>query len=219
MTKADGPKGSILQRDKKTYAIVPRIPAGVISRDQLKALAEVVDKYDIPIVKITSGQRIALVGMPEEQILPIYEDLGMSEGKAVELCLHYVQACPGTEVCKFGVQDSLGFGIHLEEIFSSIQMPAKFKVGVSGCPFLCAESLVRDLGLIGKKSGWTLVFGGNSGRRVRQADVLAEDMDEKQTIALARKCIEYYVANAKPRERTGAFVDRIGLEDLKKDVL
>ena len=180
MTKADGPKGAILQRDKKTYAIVPRIPAGVISREHLKALVEVVEKYDIPIVKITSGHRIALVGMPEEQILPIYEDLGMNEGKAVELCLHYVQACPGTEVCKFGVQDSLGFGIRLEELFSSIEMPAKFKVGVSGCPFLCAESLVRDLGLIGKKSGWTLVFGGNSGRRVRQADVLAEDMDEKQ---------------------------------------
>jgi NAD(P)H-nitrite reductase large subunit len=219
MTKADGPKGAILQRDKKTYAIVPRIPAGVISREHLKALVEVVEKYDIPIVKITSGHRIALVGMPEEQILPIYEDLGMHEGKAVELCLHYVQACPGTEVCKFGVQDSLGFGIRLEEIFSSIEMPAKFKVGVSGCPFLCAESLVRDLGLIGKKSGWTLVFGGNSGRRVRQADVLAENMDEKQTIALARKCIDYYVAHAKPRERTGAFVDRIGIEELKKGVL
>lgn len=219
MAKADGPKGAILQRDKKTYAIVPRIPAGVIRREHLKALAEVVEKYDIPIVKITSGHRIALVGMPEEQILPIYNDLGMSEGKAIELCLHYVQACPGTEVCKFGVQDSLGFGTRLEEIFSGIEMPAKFKVGVSGCPFLCAESLVRDLGLIGKKGGWTLVFGGNSGRRVRQADVLAEDMDEEQAIALARKCIDYYVANAKPRERTGAFVDRITIEELKQAVL
>ncbi len=219
MTKADGPKGAILQRDKQTYAIVPRIPAGVISREHLKALSEVVEKYNIPIVKITSGHRIALVGIPEEQILPIYKDLGMNEGKAVELCLHYVQACPGTEVCKFGVQDSLGFGIRLEDIFSSIEMPAKFKVGVSGCPFLCAESLVRDLGLIGKKNGWTLVFGGNSGRRVRQADVLAEEMNEKQAVALAQKCIEYYVANAKPRERTGAFVDRIGIEELKKGVL
>jgi NAD(P)H-nitrite reductase large subunit len=219
MAKADGPKGAILQRDKKTYAIVPRIPAGVIKREHLKALAEVVEKYDIPIVKITSGHRIALVGMSEEQILPIYQDLGMSEGKAVELCLHYVQACPGTEVCKFGVQDSLGFGTRVEEIFSGIDMPAKFKVGVSGCPLLCAESLVRDLGLIGKKSGWTLVFGGNSGRRVREADVLAEDMDEAQAIALAKKCIEYYAANAKPRERTGAFVDRITVEALKKALL
>lgn len=219
MSKADGPKGAILQRDKKTYAIVPRIPAGVIQRDHLKALAQVVEKYDIPIVKITSGHRIALVGMTEDQILPIYADLGMNEGKAVELCLHYVQACPGTEVCKFGVQDSLGFGTRLEEYFAGMEMPAKFKVGVSGCPFLCAESLVRDLGLIGKKGGWTLVFGGNSGRRVREADVLAENLSDDEAIALARKCIDYYAANAKTRERTGAFVDRIGVEELKSAVL
>ncbi|WP_028579956.1 nitrite/sulfite reductase domain-containing protein [Desulfogranum japonicum] len=219
MSQADGPKGAILQRDKKTYAIVPRIPAGVIKREDLKAISDVVDKYDIPIVKITSGHRLALVGMTEEQILPIYEDLGMDEGKAVELCLHYVQACPGTDVCKFGVQNSLGFGIEIEGIFTGIELPAKFKVGVSGCPFLCAESLVRDLGLIGKKKGWTLVFGGNSGRQVRKADILAEDLNEEETIALARKCIEYYAANAKKKERTGAFVERIGIDELKKAVL
>ncbi|WP_136806793.1 NAD(P)/FAD-dependent oxidoreductase [Desulfosediminicola flagellatus] len=219
MSKADGPKGAILQRDKKTYAIVPRIPAGVIKREHLKALSNVVEKYDIPIVKITSGHRIALVGMTEEQILPIYEDLGMNEGKAVELCLHYVQACPGTEVCKFGIQDSLGFGMQLEEVLSGIEMPAKFKVGVSGCPFLCAESLVRDLGLIGKKNGWTLVFGGNSGRKVREADVLAEDLSADEATNLAQKCIDFYTANAKKRERAGAFVERVGLEEFKKAVL
>jgi NAD(P)H-nitrite reductase large subunit len=219
MSKADGPKGAILQRDKTTYAIVPRIPAGVIRREHLKALSEVVEKYDIPIVKITSGHRIALVGIREEQILPIYEDLGMGEGKAIELCLHYVQACPGTEVCKFGIQDSLGFGTRLEELFSNTEMPAKFKVGVSGCPFLCAESLVRDLGLIGKKKGWTLVFGGNSGRRVREAEVVAEDLSDDDAIALARKCIDYYRSNAKVRERTGGFIDRIGVEEFKKGVL
>lgn len=219
MSKADGPKGAILQRDKKTYAVVPRIPAGVIRREDLKAIAEVVEKYDIPIVKITSGQRIALVGMTEEQILPIYEDLGMTEGKAVELCLHYVQACPGNDVCKFGVQDSLGFGTRIEALFSGMEMPAKFKVGVSGCPFLCAESLVRDLGLIGKKKGWTVVFGGNSGRKVREADVLAEDLSEEEATALARKCIEHYVANAKPKERTGPFMERVGIDEFKKAVL
>lgn len=219
MSKADGPKGAILQRDKKTYAIVPRIPAGVITRENLKAISEVVEKYDIPIVKITSGHRLALVGMPEEQILPIYEDLGMVEGKAMELCLHYVQACPGTEVCKFGIQDSLGFGMKLEEIFSGIEMPAKFKVGVSGCPFLCAESLVRDLGLIGKKKGWTLTFGGSSGRKVREADILAEDLTEEEAVELARKCIDYYTANAKKKERVSTFVARVGIDEVKKAVL
>ncbi len=198
---------------------MPRIPAGLIKSEHLKALSQVVEKYAIPIVKITSGQRIALVGMTKEQILPIYEDLGMTEGKAIELCLHYVQACPGTEVCKFGIQDSLGFGIRLEEIFFNIDMPAKFKVGVSGCPFLCAESLVRDLGLIGKKKGWTLVFGGSSGRRVREADVLAENLTEKEAVALARKCIEFYASHARTKERTSTFVERIGIDVLRQAVL
>ena len=212
-------KGAILQRDKKTYAIVPRIPAGLVKRDDLHAISKVVDKYDIPIVKVTSGHRIALVGMPEEQILPIYHELGMDPGRAIELCLHYVQACPGTEVCKFGIQDSLGFGIRLEEIFAGTDLPAKFKVGVSGCPFCCGESFVRDLGLMGKKKGWTLAFGGNSGRRVRSADVLAEDLSDNEAIELAKKCVQFYAANAKKKERTARFVERVGIEEVKKAVL
>lgn len=219
MSKSDGPRGAILQRDKKTYAIVPRIPAGLIKREDLQSISKVVDQFDIPIVKITSGHRIALVGIPEEQVEPIYQELGMNEGKAVELCLHYVQACPGTAVCKFGIQDSLGFGIKLEEIFSGIDMPAKFKVGVSGCPFCCGESFVRDLGLMGKKKGWTVAFGGNSGRKVRAADILAEDLNDEETIELARKCVEFYAANAKKRERTSAFIERVGLDALKEAVL
>ena len=103
-----------MQRDKKTYAIVPRIPGGLLNRNHLRAIADAVEKYDIPIVKLTSGQRIALVGLKEEDLQDIYQDLGMDPGKATELCLHYVQACPGTEVCKFGVRDSLGFGIRIE---------------------------------------------------------------------------------------------------------
>ncbi len=215
----DAPKGAILQRDKKTYAIVPRIPAGLVKREDLQAISNAVDKFDIPIVKITSGHRIALVGMPEEQILPIYKELNMDPGKAVELCLHYVQACPGTAVCKFGVLDSLGFGIKLEGIFSGNSMPAKFKVGVSGCPFCCAETFVRDLGLMAKKKGWTLAFGGNSGRKVRSADILAEDLSDDEAIALAEKCVKYYAANAKKKERTARFMERIGIDEMKKAVL
>lgn len=219
MPKPTPPKGAILQRDKETYAIVPRIPAGLIARKDLKAISDVVEKYDIPIVKITSGHRIALVGMPEEQIVPIYQDLDMDPGKAVELCLHYVQACPGTEVCQFGIQDSLGLGIKLEEVFTGIDLPAKFKVGVSGCPFCCGENFVRDLGFMGKKKGWTVSFGGNSGRKVREADILAQDVSADEAIALARKCIEYYAENARKKERTSTFVERISIEEFKKAVL
>ena len=159
---ADIPKGAILQRDKETYAIVPRTPVGILKPEDLEALAKVARKYHIPVIKITSGQRFALVGMKGDDVDDIWNDLGMDVGKATELCLHYVQACPGTAVCKFGVQDSLGLGMEIEEFFSEMDLPAKVKIGVSGCPFCCGESFVRDIGMFGKKKGWTFIVGGSS---------------------------------------------------------
>ncbi len=213
------PHGAILQRDKTTYAIVPRIPGGLLSAEHLESLTRVVRKYNIPIVKITSGQRIVLVGLQEKDILPVYEDLKMDPGKAIELCLHYVQACPGTEVCKFGVQDSLGFGIRLESTLAGKDLPAKLKIGVSGCPFCCGESFVRDIGLVGKKSGWTVSFGGHSGNRPRVGDILAEDLSEADAVDLINRCFNFYQANARKKERTARFIERIGLEEFKKNVL
>lgn len=212
------PYGAILQRDKTTYAIVPRIPGGLLSSEKLESLAKVVEKYSIPIVKITSGQRIALVGLQEKDILAVYEDLKMDPGRAIELCLHYVQACPGTEVCKFGIRDSLGFGIQLENMLAGKDLPAKMKIGVSGCPFCCGENFVRDIGLMGKKNGWTVSFGGHSGNRPRVGDILAEDMSDAEAIDLIDKCFTYYRENAKKKERTSRFIERIGLEEFKKNV-
>lgn len=213
------PEAAILQRDKKTYAIVPRIPGGLIKLDDLKSITRVAEKYEIPIIKITSGHRIALVGMEAEQVEPIWEEMGMDSGKATELCLHYVQACPGNTVCKFGVQDALGFGIELEERYAGRDFPAKVKIGVSGCPFSCGESYVRDLGILGKKKGWTVIFGGNSARRPRIGDVLAEDISKEEALAMADRCLDYYCAEAKKMERTARFIERIGIEEFKKQVL
>ncbi len=215
----EAPKGAILQRDKETYAIVPRVPCGLLSRKQLKNISHVVEKYDIPIVKLTSGHRIALVGMKADKINDIYADLDMEPGQATELCLHYVQACPGTEVCKFGIQDSLGFGVVLEKSFAGRELPAKLKVGVSGCPFSCAEGLVRDIGVMGKKKGWTLSFGGNSGRNARIGDVIAEEVSEAEIVELIRRCLDYYCLHAKKKERTARFIERIGIETFREAVL
>ena len=213
------PQNAILQRDKKTYAIVPRIPGGLIDRSHLRAIADAVEKYDIPIVKLTAGQRIALVGLKEEDLQDIYQDLGMDPGKATELCLHYVQACPGTEVCKFGVRDSLGFGIRIENLLADKELPAKLKIGVSGCQFCCAENFVRDIGLLGKKNGWTVSFGGHSGNRPRIGDILAKDLSDEEAIQLINECIDFYNAHARKRERASRFMVRIGLEEFKKNVL
>jgi NAD(P)H-nitrite reductase large subunit len=213
------PQNAILQRDKKTYAIVPRIPCGLIDRNHLRAIADAVEKYDIPIVKLTSGQRIALVGLKEENLNENYQDLGMDPGKATELCLHYVQACPGTEVCKFGVRDSLGLGTRIENLLADKELPAKLKIGVSGCQFCCAENFVRDIGLLGKKHGWTLSFGGHSGNRPRIGDILATDMSDVEAIQLINKCVDFYKTNARKKERASRFMERIGLEEFKINVL
>jgi NAD(P)H-nitrite reductase large subunit len=212
------PSGAILQRDKKSFAIVPRIPCGLMNLEMLRKITDVVEKYRIPLVKITSGQRIALVGMTADQLNDIWHDLGMEAGKATELCLHYVQACPGNTVCTFGVQDSLAFGIELEDHFSGREFPAKVKIGVSGCPFSCTENFVRDIGIMGKKKGWTVTFGGSSTRSPRVGDVIAEDLGNEEVKKLLDRCLSFYSENAKKKERSARFIARIGIETFKAAV-
>ena len=219
MGKNEHPSGAILQRDKETYAIVPRIPGGLAKLENLKEIVGVVEKYNIPIIKITSGHRLALVGMTGEAVNDIWQDLKMDMGKATELCLHYVQACPGNAVCKYGVQDSLGLAIEIEEFFLGMDLPAKVKIGVSGCPFCCGESFVRDIGILGKKNGWTLIFGGNSARRPRIGDVIAENISKEEVISLAKRCLEFYASNGKKKERTARFIERISIDEFNKSVL
>jgi NAD(P)H-nitrite reductase large subunit len=215
----DTPRGAILQRDRKTYAIVPRTPVGLVSPAVLEAISSVVRKYNIPITKITSGQRLALVGLQRDEVDQVWHDLKMEVGQAMELCVHYVQACPGTEVCKFGVRDSLGLGLELEKLYVGMDLPAKIKIGVSGCPFCCAESYVRDIGLIGKKKGWILTFGGNSGGRPRIGDVIAKDIGDVEAVSLVQRCLEYYRNNVDKKLRTARFVEKTGIEVIRKAVL
>jgi NAD(P)H-nitrite reductase large subunit len=214
----DNSQGAILQRDKQTYAIVPRMPMGLVTPDILENIAAVARKHQIPIIKITSAQRMALVGINPESIDQIWQELGLTVGPAVEVCVNYVQACPGTAVCKFGVQDSLGFGGKLEELFVGKEMPGKVKIGISGCPMNCGEGYVKDFGAFGKKAGWTIVFGGNAGAKPRIADVIADSLSTEQAIELAQRCFDYYQSNAKPKERSARFIERIGIEEFKKAV-
>jgi len=219
MSSSPIPTGAILQRDKKSFAIVPRIPGGLMNLEMLQKITTVVEKYKIPIVKITSGQRIALIGMSAAQLDEIWKDLDMDAGKAAGLCLHYVQTCPGNSVCTFGVQDSLAFGIELEDYFSNRDFPAKVKIGVSGCPFSCTENFVRDIGIMGKKKGWTVTFGGSSTRSPRVGDVIAEDINDEEVKSLLDRCLSYYSEHAKKKERSARFIKRIGIDTFKSAVL
>lgn len=217
----DVPKGAILQRDKETYAIVPRIPMGILTPEVLEKLAQIARKYHVRIIKITSGQRIALVGFKADEIAQVWKELDIEVGPAEGLCVHYVQACPGTETCKFGQGDSLGLAAEIEKMFVGREdtVPAKTKFGISGCMLNCAESYLRDFGAFATPKGWTVIVGGNSGGRPRIGNVIAENLSEEAVLSLLQKCLEFYAKNAKTRERMPRFIERIGVEELKKAVL
>ena len=218
--KTDLPeKGAILQRDRETYAIAPAIPAGVLPPDVLRKIADVAEKYGAAAIKITGAQRMAIVGLREEDIDSVWNDLGMDMGAAIGLCVRSVKTCPGTAFCKRGVSDSLGLGMALHDAYHGMSLPAKFKIGVSGCANCCGESWVRDIGFFGFKDGFKIVVGGNAGRKPRIAKELVYVESIEDAKKVAQRVFDYYKANAKPKERIGEFTDRIGFEEFTKKVL
>jgi len=215
----DGEKGVILQRDKKTYAVAPHFTCGVITPADLRKLADVAEKYNCAAVKITSAARIALVGIAEDDVDKVWNDLGVAPGHAVGLCVRSVKACPGTTFCRLGQQDSLGMGTKLDEIYHGMELPSKTKIGVSGCNNQCAETCIKDIGLVGKKGGWTLMVGGIGTGRPRLSQMLAENLTDDEALALIDKVVSFYKENAKKLERIGKLLDRIGIDAMKTAVL
>jgi len=214
-----GEKGAIPQRDKLTYAVAPHIPCGVISPSLLRKLADVAEKYQAQALKITGATRIAIVGLKEEDIDHVWQDLGMDKGAAVGRCVRSIRACPGNTFCSFGKQNSLGMGMKLDNLYHGAELPGKFKMAVSGCPLGCAESWVRDLGLIGEAGGWKVVVGGNVGAKPRIANELVTGLDDAQAMEWADKVISCYREQANKGERLGRMIDRLGFDTLKAALL
>jgi len=203
----------------KSYNILPGPEMGLITPDYLETVAAVVREHDIPLLKLTSAQRLAIGGHRPEDTAHIWRKLGFPEGPKKPAGVHYIQACPGSRWCKYGQLDSLELGGRLDATIMGMALPAKTKFGLSGCGMSCCESYIRDVGLFGKKKGWTLVFGGNGGGRPRIGDVIAKDLNDDQTMELILTCLAHYAAEAKPRERTARFMERIGVEAFKRAVL
>ena len=210
-----GEKGTILQKDKETYAIAPHIPCGVVTPELLRKIADVAEKYKAQALKITSATRIAIVGLKEEDIDSVWNDLDMPPGAAVGLCVRSVRACPGNTFCKLGQQDALGLGMKLDNEYHGMELPGKCKMAVSGCQINCAESWVRDIGLFGKANGWTLVIGGNVGVTPRIARELATELSDEQAFEKIAQVIDYYRETAKKGERMGKMIERIGMDAVK----
>ncbi len=217
MAKGDRPP-AILQRDGETFAVVVDVPAGLTNPEQLRRIAEVAEKYRVAAIKLTGAQRIALVGLKEDQLETIWQDLGMDPAHAIGLCVRSVKVCPGTTFCKRGMQDSVGVGLKLHGKYFGIQMPCKMKMAVSGCPMHCSDAPVRDIGLAGRKAGWTLYVGGCVGPAPRIGDVLAEGLSDEEGLALVDRIVNYVVDKGL-RMRLGRHLEQIGLEAFREAVL
>ena len=215
----DGEKGVIIQRDKRTYAVAPHIPCGVVTPGTLRKLADIAEKYEAAALKITSAARIAIVGLKEEDVDDVWSELEILPGFAVGLCVRSVKACPGTTFCKRGLQNSLGLGMKLDGKYHGLGLPGKFKFGVSGCPNQCAETCIKDIGLVGMPKGWKVLVGGNGGAKARLSREIAKDLSEEQAIELIDRIIEYYKANARPRQRLGSMIEKMGFDEFKSAVL
>jgi len=196
----------------KTFNILPDTRMGMLTTEYLEKLTKVAREHNIPLFKITSAQRLAIIGHAPETTEQIWQELGQKTGPKKPVGIHYIQACPGVKWCKYGRQDSLALGEKLEKAFVGMALPAKAKVGISGCPFNCCESYVRDIGVFGKKNGWTLVFGGNGGGCPRIGDIVAENLSDDEVINLISKCLDFYSRNARKMERTGRLMRRTNID-------
>jgi len=209
----------ILQRDGKTRAIVTRMPAGLVTPGDLETIARTARKYRVPFLKITSGQRFLLAGIAPEDVPGVVHDLGPLAQPDTAPCVKFVQACPGTECCRYGNQDAIALARAVDGQFRHQHFPAKVKIGISGCPRCCGGSHIRDIGILGSVKGWTVLFGGNGGTRPRFGDVIAHGLTAAEALDCTQRLAEYYRRHAKPRERTARFVERVGMEKIREEVV
>ena len=207
-----------IQKDG-TYSVVPRMWGGLTTPKELRAIADVAEKYDIPEVKVTGGQRIDLFGVKKEDLPAVWRDLnaaGMVSGHAYGKALRTVKTCAGANWCRFGTQDSTGLGVKLEKMTWGSWMPHKFKFGVSGCPRNCAEATIKDFGVVCVDSGYELHVGGNGGIKVRVTDLIAKVETEEEVLEWAGAFIQLYREEARYLERTAPWIERVGLTHVKE---
>ncbi|SDD23897.1 nitrite reductase (NADH) large subunit [Paenibacillus sp. UNCCL117] len=206
-----------IQKDG-TYSVVPRIYGGVTTPSDLKRIAEVAEKFNVPTVKLTGGQRIDLLGVRKEDLTAMWEELDMPSGYAYGKALRTVKTCVGETYCRFGTGDAMAVGIALEKRFERLNTPAKVKLAVSGCPRNCAESGIKDLGVVSVDGGWELYAGGNGGVKVRVGDLLTTVKTEAEIMAYTEAYLQYYRETGNYGERTSEWVNRLGIDHIRRVV-
>jgi nitrite reductase (NADH) large subunit len=210
-----------IQKDG-TYSVVPRMWGGITSPRELRAIADVVEKYEAGMVKVTGGQRLDIFGIRKEDLPAVWADLnaaGMVSGHAYGKALRTVKTCVGSEWCRFGTQDSTGLGVKLERMSWGSWMPHKFKMAVSGCPRNCAEATIKDFGVICVDSGYELLVGGNGGIKLRGTDLLCKVETEEEALEYSAAFVQLYREEARYLERTAPWIERVGVEYVRRRIV
>src|SRR5450830_1935182 len=207
-----------IQKDG-TYSVIPRMYGGVTTPDQLRKIADVADKYAVPMVKVTGDQRIDLLGVKKEDLVGMWKDLDMPSGYAYAKGIRTVKTCVGSEFCRFGTQNSTQMGIDTEKAFDHMWAPHKVKFAVSGCPRNCAESGIKDVGIIGVDSGWEIYVGGNGGIKTEAAQFLCKVKGHDDVLEYSGAFIQIYREEARYLDRTVHWIERVGLEYVKQRVI
>ena len=207
-----------IQKDG-TYSVIPRMWGGETTADELRRIADVVDKYKIPTVKVTGGQRIDLLGVKKEDLVNVWKDIGMPSGHAYAKALRTVKTCVGSEWCRMGTQDSTQMGKDLERAMWRMYAPHKVKFAVSGCPRNCAEAGIKDVGIIGVDSGWEMYIAGNGGIKTEVAEFFTKVKTSEEVMEYTGAFMQLYREEGWYLERTVHYVKRVGMDYVKKKIL
>lgn len=207
-----------IQKDG-TFSVIPQMKGGVTNASELRRIADVADKYAVPMVKVTGGQRIDLLGVKKEDLVDVWKDLGMKSGHAYGKSIRTVKTCVGSEFCRFGTQNSTQMGIDLETMLANMWSPHKVKLAVSGCPRNCAESGIKDVGIIAVDSGWEIHIGGNGGIKTEVAKFLVKVKSSDEVKQYTGAFLQLYREEAYYLDRTVHYIDRVGMDYIRKRVV
>jgi len=208
-----------IQKDG-TFSVIPQMPGGVTTPAQLRRIADVAEKYRVPMVKLTGGQRIDLLGIERDDLPKVWRDLGMPSGYAYAKRYRTCKSCVGAEFCRFGLGDSTGLAQEVERRFQGLESPGKLKLATAGCPRNCSEALVKDVGAVAIEGGrWEIYVGGAAGAHVRKGDLLCTVTTHAEVLRMAGRFLEYYRENARYLERTYGFVARVGIDKIRAVVV
>jgi nitrite reductase (NADH) large subunit len=208
-----------IQKDG-TFSVIPEMPGGITSAAELRRIADVAEKYRVPLVKLTGGQRIDLVGIAKDDLPAVWRELGMPAGYAWGKSYRTCKSCIGVDYCRFGLGDSMGLAVKIERRFRGLDSPGKLKLATAGCPRNCSEALVKDVGVVAVEGGkWEIYIGGAAGAHIRKGDLLCVVESHDDVLRLSGRFVQYYREHAKYKERAYTFVERLGIERIRAIVV